>query len=433
MKDIFDTDYTKKELINELSNSFNEPSWLLERRLSAYDQYKSLPYDQDTLFYKYTTFKKFDPSTLTRINKEEEVPFEYESKLSTPPTILLKDESISFNISEDLKQSGVIIDTLHNLIKSDEELARKIIKDVEFSAGFDKLGSLASAFATTILVLYVPKGVVVDELIIIQNELSDSNIAKFVEFIGVFERDSKISFLEVFENSNSKSTNSKLYSSMQSFRVFDNASISFGQIQAWDHKMVHMDARIIQLENYARARGITHLQGSDMTRHNSKVHLKGNGSEGYDLYLKFGNETQRFDIKTEIYHEGRDTIGQAHARTVMMDRAESILRGLMTIPEPAVNADSWLTSQGLTIDKGKVIAIPALQIDQNDIKAAHAASVEPLKDELLFYLESRGIPKNESREMLIKGYFEYVIQLIKNDKIAENVRQILSKKWNVLS
>ena len=138
-------------------------------------------------------------------------------------------------------------------------------------------------------------------------------------------------------------------------------------------------------------------------------------------------------MKSELHHVGRDTIGNVHARTVMMDRAESILRGLIFISETGVNTDSWLTSQGMTVGKGKVIAIPALNIDQNYVKAAHAASVEPLQEDLVFYLTTRGVSYEVARELLVKGYFEYILHQVKDEHIQQLSRKMLSQKWEEIA
>ena len=167
-----------------------------------------------------------------------------------------------------------------------------------------------------------------------------------------------------------------------------------------------------------------------MSRVNSNVLLNGQGSEGYDLFIQFGHNKKRFGEKSELQHNSIDTIGQTHARTVMMDKSESILRGLIVIPEIGVNADSWLTSKGMTVGKGKISAVPSLEILQNDVKAAHAASVEPLNEDLLFYLESRGIERSTARELLIKGYFEQILKLLNHEELTDISRNYLSQKWD---
>lgn len=433
--ELFDTKYTTADSINELSSTLNEPEWLLQRRQKAFEEYKKLPFDKDTLFYKYTSFRDFDPKKLEASWQTETKSLLNESSIvlqELEPDLIETEDGISTKLPEELVKQGVIFDSLHNLLETDEELAKKIVnKATSYTKEFDKLGALARAFATNITVLYVPKNVILDKPLVKVNTKGEGSTATFSEFIAYFEESSQASYIDVFLRSEKEPADKQLYVGIETTYVADNAHVKSAQIQDWNKSTLHIMARMGLVERYGKYRTMTQLQGGYMSRLTSNILLNGDGSEGYDLFVSFGDENQRFDVKSELHHIARSTIGQTHARQVMMDRSESILRGLIVIPETGVEADSWLTSQGLTIGKGKVTAIPALQIDQNDVKAAHAASVEPLNDDLLFYLESRGIPRKDAREMLVKGYFEYVLKRLEQNQIMDLSRKYLAKKWDI--
>ncbi|MHA2090603.1 MAG: SufD family Fe-S cluster assembly protein [Candidatus Kariarchaeaceae archaeon] len=433
---LFTTSYTTIEEITSISHSLNEPQWLLDRRIEAFKQYEVLPLDKDTLFYKYSSFRKFNPDDLNPVWRDESQPIDTDMQIqvdSLSPHLLETNSGIVSKLPNGLQERGVIFDSLHNIIQRDDELAKRIVSKVsKQSKSFDKLGLLARAFASNIVVLYVPKNVSIPEPLIKLTNLGGTKTANFSEFIVVFEDGSNGSFIEVFEGIQTQSEGENLFITLQSINLANNSHVTGSTLQNWDSQTVHVLARNTHLDEYATIRMISHLQGAQMSRHSSIVDLAGQGSEGYDLFVKLGHKKQRYDIKSELRHVGENTIGQTHARTVMTNKAESILRGLITIPESGVNADSWLTSKGMTIDNGKVTAVPSLEILQNDVKAAHAASVEPLNENYIFYLNSRGINQDEAKEMLVKGYFEPVLKLIKNDTAADLSRNYLSKKWDAI-
>ncbi len=433
LENLFTTKFVSIEEINKLSASYNEPNWLLERRITAFEEYNKLPLDKDSLFYKYTTFRNFNPENLT-----PNWTLDVDIKGNRPsineeltPDIIESDKGIVSNLDEELKSKGIFYDSLHKLIMKDEELAKRIVDKVTSqSENFDKLGSLARAFATNITVLFVPKGVTLDKTLIKLSTTSGEKNAAFSELIALFEGDTNCSYVEILENSNAQAKEDHLFLSLHSIHLEENANIKGSLIQNFSSNTVHVLARNVKLNSYSSFHMISHLQGSQMGRYNSNIDLYGQGSECYDLFVEFGNNNQRFDVKSELVHSGRDTIGQTHARTVMMGKSESVLRGLITIPESGINADSWLSSKGMVMDKGKINAIPSLNIMQNDVKAAHAASVEPLNDEILFYLESRGITKEHSKELLVKGYFEPVLQKLNENFSVDLSRKYLTKKWD---
>ncbi len=430
---LFKTDYTTTENIEQLSNKLGEPEWLFERRIRAFESFLDLPYDQDTLFYKYTNFRKLNPEKLTpmwEINRTNEFPRE-----KTVPTSIELDSSIQIELNDEMKEKGVIFTSIQELVKSDEALAKKIISKIDsFSDKFDKLGLLARTFTINTLVLYIPKGVILEKPIIKEVYNTQGAFTSFNEFIGYFEQNTQIEILEVFRStSETNDSTDQIYTSMNTLYLEDNANVKHSQVQAWSRNVVHIMSKVVSLQNYAKLTSLTHLQGGQMTRQNSLINLTGRGSEGYDLFINFGNNKQRFDVKSELKHVGEDTIGQTHSRAVMTDKSESILRGLITIYETAINADSWLTSKGMTVGKAKISAIPSLAILQNDVKAAHAASVEPLNENTVFYLESRGIEKATAREMLVKGYFEHVLKKYNNEESSKISREFLNNKWTSLN
>ncbi len=422
MQNLFTTDYTTEDTIREISIRNNEPNWLIERRLNAFNNYQNLPFDKDTLFYKYTNFKNLNPRELA-INMVIQRHVDLKNV-----NIFETDNEVIFSLTDEMKNKGVILTTLTDLSNNNEELAHTIVEKVGFSNNFDKLGCLSRAFAPNQIVLYVPRNVVIEKPIFKKTTIKNDKISMYSEFICVFGENSQATIVETFSSSDNKTM--KMYMGMHSIYLGENSNINYYQIQAWDQKTTHIDAKIANISRNATLHEFTHTQGSDMSRINSYIMLEGEGSEGYDLFTNFGNNRQRFDIKAEIRHIGTDTIGQVHSRTVMMNRSESILRGLMDIPETAINANSNLTSKGLSIGRGKITAIPALKIDQNEIVAGHSASVEPINPEYIFYLSTRGIPETLAREMMVKGYFEDVINYIQNNEIKDMIHEFLDTKWN---
>lgn len=427
---VFVTDYISEEQVKTLSAELKEPEWLLNRRIKAFNQFLNLEVDQDNLFYKYTNFKGLKLSDLKPYWESDEViainpenaQFETISVdiVETPNSIAL--------VNENIRESGAVFTTLHNLIKENEELAQKIVSKVDESSGFDKLGELAKAFATNIVILYVPRNTKVNKTLFRNILLGETALSVFSEFIVYLEESAEVEYFEYYR-SVSKTDSPQLYLTSQTFILDDNSRLRGLQSQDWNSNVIHIGSKLANINSYAYLNVLHHFQGGQLSRFNSGIKLLGKGAEGYDLFNSFGANKQRFDVKSELSHIGESSIGQTHSRTVMMDKAESVLRGLIHIPETGINADSYLASNGLTVGKGKVIAVPALQIDQNDVVAGHAASVEPLNEDKVFYIQSRGVTKETAKALLVKGYFEPVTKLLGQEDLQEIVRLMLAQKW----
>ena len=133
--------------------------------------------------------------------------------------------------------------------------------------------------------------------------------------------------------------------------------------------------------------------------------LAGDRSTVEQVEIVFGSDDQLHDLTSYTRHVGRDTTGQLLSKGVLMDKARSYLKGLITIEKSAIGTDSYLGEFGMNLSKSaRAVAIPSLEIDQPDCRrAAHACSVGPIDETQLFYLETRGIPPDEARKFIVLG------------------------------
>ncbi len=159
--------------------------------------------------------------------------------------------------------------------------------------------------------------------------------------------------------------------------------------------------------------------------------LAGDRSRVEQVEIVFGAEDQLHDLTSYTRHTGRDTTGQLLSKGVLMDRARSYLKGLITIEKSAIGTDSYLGEFGMNLSKSaRAVAIPSLEIDQPDCRrAAHASSVGPIDETQLFYLESRGIPPDEARKFIVLGFLEPVVARVPLEDAQDRLREALEAKW----
>jgi Fe-S cluster assembly scaffold protein SufB len=145
----------------------------------------------------------------------------------------------------------------------------------------------------------------------------------------------------------------------------------------------------------------------------------------------FGGEDQLFDLTSFTRHIGRDTTGNLLSKGVLLDRARTYMKGLITIEKSAVGTDSFLGEFGMNLSKAaRAVAIPSLEIDQPDCRrAAHSSAVGPIDPNQLFYLESRGIPLDEARKFIVLGFLEPVVARVPLEAARDGLRALLDEKW----
>jgi Fe-S cluster assembly scaffold protein SufB len=114
-------------------------------------------------------------------------------------------------------------------------------------------------------------------------------------------------------------------------------------------------------------------------------------------------------------HMAKNTFGRVEVRGVVENGARVRVDGMVKIEKGAVKSDSFLSMKILVLDDiSSAIAEPQLEIENNDVKASHSASVGKIDEEQLFYLESRGVDKNEAKKLIVDGFLGEVRNESKN-------------------
>jgi Fe-S cluster assembly scaffold protein SufB len=176
---------------------------------------------------------------------------------------------------------------------------------------------------------------------------------------------------------------------------------------------------------------LAHL-GSRLVRSRVDNRLEGDRSSVEQVEIVFGGDDQLFDLTSYTRHIGRDTTGNLLSKGALLDRARSFMKGMIVIDRSAVGTDSFLGEFGMNLSKAtRSVAIPSLEIDQPDCRrAAHASSVGPIDETLLFYLESRGIPPDEARKFIVLGFLEPVVARVPLADAQDRLRTLLEAKWD---
>jgi Fe-S cluster assembly scaffold protein SufB len=210
-----------------------------------------------------------------------------------------------------------------------------------------------------------------------------------------------------------------------------DASLSVASIQDLPMDQVAFQHRWASIGEGASLRWALAQLGSRLVRSRVDNRLVGDHASVEQVEIVFGSDEQLFDLTSYTRHLGRDTTGNLLSKGVLLDRARSYLKGLITIEKSAIGTDSYLGEFGMNLSKAaRAVAIPSLEIDQPDCRrAAHSSAVGPIDPTQLFYLESRGIPPDEARKFVVLGFLEPVVARVPLDAARDQLRELLEAKW----
>lgn len=150
--------------------------------------------------------------------------------------------------------------------------------------------------------------------------------------------------------------------------------------------------------------------GGRLGRLDLAVSLDGAGASVDVAGLYFGEAEQVLDYRLVIDHIGRSTTSNVFLKGAVEDSAQSVFTGLLRIGRDAARSSAFETNRNLVLSKGaKAHSVPNLEILCDDVVCGHGSSVGPLEDEHLYYLESRGLGRERAERLLIRGFFQEVI------------------------
>lgn len=162
--------------------------------------------------------------------------------------------------------------------------------------------------------------------------------------------------------------------------------------------------------------------GGHLGRLDLVVDHVGDGSSSEVVGVYFGEHDQTLDYRMVLHHQGKRTSSDVLLKGAVEDEAQSVFTGLLKIDKDAVRTSAFETNRNLVLsENAKAHSVPNLEIECDDVICGHGSSVGPLEDEHRYYLMSRGIPREKADQMLIKGFFQEIIDRLPVAGLGEPV------------
>jgi len=170
--------------------------------------------------------------------------------------------------------------------------------------------------------------------------------------------------------------------------------------------------------------------GAELSRSRMDIDLLGNGSEFSLDGIYFGEEKQIHDNRVFVNHLGKNTSSNMITKGVLGDESSSIFTGTIHIAEGAEKTESHQENRNILLsEQASAQSVPNLEILCDDVICSHGSSVGPIEESVYHYVMARGIEKVDADKLLIKGFFNEVINDSKWEIIHDKVSNIIEKKY----
>jgi len=420
-----------REAITQYSQANQEPAWFLESRLAAFEAYKQLdlPVLEKTKIDKWN-YEQFEPFQIqAKVDNAEGLDdvVKAEIDVAAAKNLLVQKNAstIYYQLADELKAQGVIFTDLFTALREHGELVQKYWGKA-VAADEHKLTALHHALVNGGAFLYVPKNVEAAVPLQAVYQVAGDNALLCPHVLIVAEAHSKVTYVDTYV---STAGQSMVANSLVEVFVGPGASVQLASVRSLSEGVHDYTFRRAVVDRDGKMEWILGEMNDGNTVANNTTVLKGTASAVDTKTVTVGKGTQRQNLTSQVQHIGTHSESEMLSKAVMTDEAVTILNGITKIEKGAEKANGEQAENILMLsEKARGDANPILLIDEDDVKAGHAASVGRISEESIHYLMSRGITRKEAERLIVLGFLDAVINQIPIDEVKNRLRQALERK-----
>ena len=418
----------------------SEPEWLRERRAHAWDVYERTPMPTIRLEeWRYTNLKKKLDLDSLQLSDAEAMSDDAstwperlraamdEDRAASGHIVIIDGHVVHADVDKQLAAQGVILESLQEAITNHEELVRDHLATDAVPAEEGKFAALNAALWSDGIFLYVPKGVQLELPVRVTCWLSEAGTAYFSRVLIVAEAQSQVSYVDEvlsddFESQTYTSTAVELIAR-------DGARVQYVAVQRLGRGTFYQSIQRTLAQRDSKLDTLNVALGASVTRVDLNARLLGPGANSDMLGLYFGDDDQHFDFNTSQDHVAEHTSSDLLYKGALDGASRAAFRGIIRVLPGAQGADAYQTNRNLLLSpESRADSLPNLEIEADDVKCSHGATVGQLDDEAKFYLMSRGLSLIQAERLVVLGFLGEVLAKLPLGGVVDKVTRVIEQK-----
>jgi Fe-S cluster assembly protein SufB len=442
-----------REIIRALSKKKDEPAFMLEFRLKAYEKWLTMDAPewgnlnhpaidfQNISYYsapkskaKLNSLDEVDPEILRTFEKLG-IPLDEQKRLSNVAVDVIFDSvSIGTTFHKRLEDAGVILCSISDAIQKYPDLIQKYLGSV-VPAGDNFFSALNSAVFSDGSFVYIPKGVTCPMELSTYFRINDKESGQFERTLIIAEEESSVSYLEGC-TAPAYDTN-QLHAAVVEIIALDRASVKYSTVQNWfsgDPKtgkggIFNFVTKRGRCAGYQSKISWTQVEvGAAITWKYPSCILQGDESVGEFYSIALTNGYMEADTGTKMIHIGKNTKSTIISKGISADQSHNSYRGLVKMTPRAEKARNFTQCDSMLVGNAcSANTFPYIEVGNSTSQVEHEASTSKMNEEQLFYLQSRGVPREEAIGLVINGFCKGVIEELPLE-FATEARKLLALK-----
>ncbi|MBI35156.1 MAG: Fe-S cluster assembly protein SufB [Flavobacteriales bacterium] len=423
-----------EETIRFISNKKNEPEWLLEWRLKAFELWKGMeepnwahvsypkPNFQDIIYYaapkpkkKYESLDEVDPEILKTFERLGVPINEQKALAGVAVDVVMDSVSVATTFKEKLSELGIIFCSFSEAVKEYPELIKKYIGSVVPQAD-NFYSALNSAVFSDGSFCYIPKGVRCPMELSTYFRINEANTGQFERTLIVAEEGSYVSYLEGCTAP--QRDENQLHAAVVEIVAMKDSEVKYSTVQNWypgDKKgrggiYNFVTKRGLCAEENSKISWTQVETGSAVTWKYPSCILKGDNSVGEFFSVAVTNNMQQADTGTKMIHLGKNTKSTIVSKGISAGKSQNSYRGLVKVAKGAKGARNFSQCDSLLIgDRCGAHTFPYIECQNKSAKVEHEATTSKIGEDQLFYCNQRGIKTDKAIGLIVNGFCKNVM------------------------
>jgi Fe-S cluster assembly protein SufD len=287
----------------------------------------------------------------------------------------------------------------------------------------DKFTALHYAFFNAGVVILVPRGTPIEDPIWITYDFDQIGHPPLVHTLLIADDETDVRVVEEFRGG------SGLASGVVEQVLGNNAHARYAQLQRWAPDVWNFSWQRAHLAQDASLRTLTVAIGGRTSRNTVQTVLEGRGGQADLLGIVETRDRQHADFETLQDHFGDATRSDLVIHDALRDQSSANFTGLIRINKSAHQTESSQEQKNILLsDRSKADSDPKLEILNNDvIRCTHGAAVGPVDQEMVFYLQSRGLDRESAEQLIVEGFFQSVLNKLQLPSVEAAIWSVLKE------
>jgi Fe-S cluster assembly protein SufB len=408
-----------RETVEEISAIKEEPQWMLDYRLRAYDHFVKRPMpgwtegldriDFDKIIYYRKPSEREEkswedvPEQIKDTFERLGIP-EAERKFLAGVGAQYDSEVVYHSVREELAKLGVVFMGTDQALKEYPDIFKQYFGTV-VPAEDNKFAALNSAVWSGGSFVYVPKGVEVPLPLQAYFRINGENTGQFERTLIVVDEGAKVHYIEgctapIYATD-------ALHVAVVEVVALQNSNVRYTTIQNWSNDVYNLVTKRAHAHENARVEWIDANTGAKATFKYPSIYLRGRGASADIISVAVAGKGQHQDTGAKAIHLAPDTKSRIVSKSVSKDGGRATYRGHLKVAPGATGVVASVRCDALMLDDdSRSDTYPYIDIQETDTTMSHEATVGKISQDQIFYLMSRGLSENEAQNLVVQGFLE---------------------------